>query len=76
MTRCTYDPTPLVGVPLGMFHCPGDDQGPCGCMVIAGFAHGHCDEECEQADQADQDFWSQVNDALIPEDETDQRPLP
>jgi hypothetical protein len=71
MTRCTYDPSGLIGVPLGQHHCPN-----CGCMVIAGLAHGHCDEECEQADQADQDFWSQVNDALIPEDETDQRPLP
>jgi hypothetical protein len=41
MTACTYDPSPLVGVPLGMFHCP-----ECGCMIIAGMEHGGCDETC------------------------------
>lgn len=35
--QCDYDPLPLVGVPLGMFHCPS-----CGCMVIAALAHGPC----------------------------------
>jgi hypothetical protein len=71
MTRCTYDPSGLIGVPLGQHHCPN-----CGCMVVAGFAHGHCDEECEQADQSDKDFWSQAADEPIPEEETDQWPLP
>lgn len=32
--RCTFDPSPLLGVPLGMFHCP-----ECGEMVIAGLPH-------------------------------------
>lgn len=31
---CTYDPRPLMGEPLGMFHCP-----ECGEMVIAGMQH-------------------------------------
>lgn len=34
---CPYDPTPLLGQPLGMFHCPF-----CGCMVVAGVVHGPC----------------------------------
>lgn len=33
-TRCTYDPSGLIGVPLGMFHCP-----ECGEVVIAGMPH-------------------------------------
>lgn len=32
--KCSYDPSPLIDVPLGMFHCP-----ECGEMVIAGMAH-------------------------------------
>ena len=32
--NCTYDPRPLVGEPIGMFHCPG-----CGRMVVAGLPH-------------------------------------
>jgi len=35
--QCPYDPTPLIGVPLGMFHCE-----VCGCMVVAGIPHGVC----------------------------------
>ena len=31
---CTYDPSPLKGVPIGMFHCP-----ECGEMVVAGMEH-------------------------------------
>lgn len=34
LTSCTYDPRPLAGQPIGMFHCP-----ECGCMVIAGMPH-------------------------------------
>lgn len=34
---CPYDPSALLGVPLGMFHCPS-----CGCMVVAGLEHGPC----------------------------------
>ena len=32
--KCPFDPSPLLGVPLGMFHCPA-----CGEMVIAGIPH-------------------------------------
>ncbi len=31
---CSYDPRPLAGQPIGMFHCP-----LCGEMVIAGMEH-------------------------------------
>ena len=31
---CTYDPIPLLGAAIGMFHCP-----VCGEMVLAGMAH-------------------------------------
>lgn len=33
-TPCSYDPEPLIGVPIGMHHCP-----ECGDMVLAGFKH-------------------------------------
>lgn len=39
-TKCTYNPEPLKGVPLGMHHCP-----ECGCMVIAALPHGECDPD-------------------------------
>ncbi len=32
--NCTFDPSDLVGVPLGMFHCE-----QCGEMVLAGSKH-------------------------------------
>lgn len=32
--RCSYDPSQLIGVPIGMFHCP-----ECGEMVVAGMPH-------------------------------------
>lgn len=32
--KCEFDPSSLVGVPLGMFHCP-----LCGEMVVAGMVH-------------------------------------
>jgi DNA-binding CsgD family transcriptional regulator len=35
--QCQFDPRTLLGVPLGMFHCP-----LCGCMVVAGIEHGLC----------------------------------
>ena len=47
---CDFDPRPLAGMPIGMFHCPA-----CGEMVLAGVAHppsldellaGYC-WECE-----------------------------
>lgn len=49
---CPYKPEELVGMPMGMHHCP-----QCSCMVIAGVEHGPCtDEECPfydaEADQA------------------------
>lgn len=34
MAKCDFDPTPLIGEPIGMFHCPS-----CGEMVIAGMPH-------------------------------------
>ena len=34
MAKCNYDPRPLLGQPIGMFHCP-----ECGAMVVAGCAH-------------------------------------
>lgn len=33
--QCPYEPQHLLGVPIGMFHCP-----LCGEMVVAGFPHG------------------------------------
>lgn len=32
--ECGYDPMPLLGQPIGMFHCPD-----CGDMVLAGMPH-------------------------------------
>ena len=32
--KCGYDPKPLLGSPLGMFHCP-----ECGAMQLAGLPH-------------------------------------
>lgn len=34
MSRCPYDPSSLVGIPLGMFHCPY-----CLQMIVAGLPH-------------------------------------
>lgn len=55
MTRCTYDPKPLVGVPLGMHHCP-----ICACMVIAALEHGPCDDDCPMQDDADRAIWAEA----------------
>lgn len=38
--KCDYDPTPLLGQPIGMFHCP-----KCGEMVLAGMEHPDYHEE-------------------------------
>lgn len=44
---CDWDPTPLIGHPIGMLHCP-----KCGCMILAGVAHPRCDPDfCAMADQ-------------------------
>jgi|SRR5688500_2795841 len=43
---CSYDPKPLVGVPLGMFHCP-----ECGRMVIAGCEHTPSSDEDSGEDE-------------------------
>lgn len=32
--KCSYDPLPLKGHPIGMFHCP-----ECGEMILAGMGH-------------------------------------
>ena len=34
MNKCTFDPSVLVNVALGIFHCP-----TCGEMVVAGMLH-------------------------------------
>lgn len=45
--QCPYDPSVLVGLPLGQFHCTA-----CGCMVIAGLPHGACFPSfCPAADE-------------------------
>lgn len=41
---CPYDPRELVGLPIGMFHCPR-----CGEMIIAGLPHEPEGEEVEIA---------------------------
>lgn len=61
MTRCTYDPRPLIGLPLGMFHCPGGAGQDCGCMILAGMEHGPCEPECDQADDADRAEWETMS---------------
>lgn len=55
MTRCTFDPSGLKEVPLGMFHCPD-----CACMVIAGLPHGACEPDCSMADDDDRAAWEAV----------------
>lgn len=32
--NCPYDPREMLGLPIGMFHCP-----ECGEMVLAGLEH-------------------------------------
>lgn len=32
--KCSHDPTKLLNMPIGMYHCP-----ECGEMVLAGVAH-------------------------------------
>jgi hypothetical protein len=39
-TYCKFDPFPLRGMPIGMFHCP-----ECGGMVLAGMPHPVCPPE-------------------------------
>jgi predicted RNA-binding Zn-ribbon protein involved in translation (DUF1610 family) len=34
MKKCSFDPEPLKGKPIGMFHCP-----QCGEMILAGLPH-------------------------------------
>jgi predicted RNA-binding Zn-ribbon protein involved in translation (DUF1610 family) len=41
-TACDFDPRPLLGSAIGMFHCPA-----CGEMVVGGFAHGYPDDAWE-----------------------------
>jgi len=55
MTRCTFDPSPLVDVPLGMFHCPS-----CSCMVMATLPHGPCEDGCPMQDDIDREAWELV----------------
>lgn len=33
-TSCPEDPKRLLGLPIGMYHCPS-----CGAIVVAGFDH-------------------------------------
>lgn len=46
---CEFDPKPLIGVPLGMFHCP-----LCGDMVVAGMPHPMSLEEAAVLEQEEQ----------------------
>lgn len=55
MTACPFDPRPLLGAPMGQFHCPD-----CGCMVLAGLQHGACEEGCEMQDDDDRAVWAEV----------------
>ena len=64
MTRCTFDPRPLVGMPLGQFHCP---ECPGACMVLAGMSHGPCEDHCPHQDDDDRAIWANAPGA--PEDE-------
>lgn len=57
---CTYKPELLVGVPLGMFHCP-----ECGEMVVAGLPHHKRDDEQE----AIWDKRDELYDAILGPDE-------
>lgn len=40
--HCPHDPKPLLGLPLGMYHCPD-----CGMMVLAGMPHPPRDPSME-----------------------------
>jgi hypothetical protein len=60
MTKCTFDPLTLIGKPIGMLHCPGDENGPCGCMLIAGLDHPPCDDDCPMQDDADRSAWEEL----------------
>lgn len=53
MSTCPFDPSTLAGLPIGQMHCPS-----CGCMVLAGLAHGPCDEDCPCCDDQDRAAWA------------------
>lgn len=46
--KCTYDPSTLIDVPIGMFHCP-----ECGEMVMAGLPHPDNNSEISMEDFMD-----------------------
>jgi hypothetical protein len=54
---CAYDPRPLLGQPIGMFHCP-----ECGEMVLAGLPHPTMTEAEADASYAE---YMRQQDALI-----------
>ncbi len=39
--ECPEEPGCLLGMPIGMYHCPS-----CGCMVVAGFVFHPHEEVC------------------------------
>lgn len=39
--KCPEDPVALLGLPLGMYHCP-----ECGCMQVAGTEHVCDAQDC------------------------------
>lgn len=41
MVACPEDPRVLLGLPLGMYHCPD-----CGCMQVAGTPHVCDPDDC------------------------------
>lgn len=59
---CSYDPRVLLGLPIGMLHCP-----ECGCMVLAGMAHGAClDIDCEHYDaEADASILKELRERVV-----------
>ena len=49
MSGCPYDPRPLSGQAIGMYHCP-----VCDCMILAGLPHIVCDiNVCEYGIEID-----------------------
>jgi hypothetical protein len=47
ISRCSFDPRTLKGLPMGMFHCP-----ECGDMVLAGMKHGPGEDRKPRLDVA------------------------
>lgn len=55
MTSCTFDPTPLKGLPIRQFRC-----FHCGCLVAPGLEHGACEDGCPMQDDDDRAVWAEA----------------